>query len=662
MRYARLAGRVFAGAAAFFFIIAIHAQTSPTRLPVEVFGQLPQIRQPALSPDGKHLATIQAYKGRPVAVIRTLDPAGVEPVIIPYDNGYIVDVQWANNNRLLVTINTNAQVWGDSQVNPWYRTASIDATGHNPVIMFSDKRDARAINRSTDGVVDVDLDDPDNVYMALWASANNSDADASIGAAGNVRNSLFLVNTDTGHSQRAFLGGDQTAEWFMDGHGHPVARIDQSLHPLKDHLLLYQPDESWKEVYSVDASDGYGMVIDGLTEDGSALVETVTQGKLGIQALVTKTLPDLKEKALFSDKHYDVSGALTDPWTGRVIGVTVIKDQTTDYYFDPKLEALQRGLDAALPGFTVHAIDWDLDLQKVIVVASSPKQPPAYFLLDRTTHHLILLGRSYEGIQATDLGEMKPYNYKARDGVEIPAYLTLPPGKEAKNLPVVIVPHGGPMDRDYLHFDFVAQFLANRGYAVLQPNFRGSSGYGRAFEAAGYGQWGLKMQDDVTDGVKKLIADGIADPKRICIFGMSYGGYAALAGATFTPNLYACAASWAGPSDLRRMLASDTANYGSQSSTMSAWRRFLGAESGLDAVSPALHADKVKIPVLLMHGEDDATVLINQSEEMEEALQHAGKKVTFISIPKETHYLQSASSRIKVLAELGKFLKENIGD
>ena len=150
---------------------------------------------------------------------------------------------------------------------------------------------------------------------------------------------------------------------------------------------------------------------------------------------------------------------------------------------------------------------------------------------------------------------MKPYPYKARDGLDIPAYLTLPPGKAPKNLPVVVMPHGGPDYRDYIGFDWMAQFFANRGYAVLQPNFRGSSGYGHKFTEAGLHQWGLKMQDDISDGVKKLIADGIANPKRVCIVGASYGGYAALAGATFTPDLYACAVSFAGISDLPRAIA-----------------------------------------------------------------------------------------------------------
>lgn len=207
-------------------------------------------------------------------------------------------------------------------------------------------------------------------------------------------------------------------------------------------------------------------------------------------------------------------------------------------------------MQQAFPGLTVHIVSWDLAKDCVIVSAEGPRQPATYYLLDRTTHQTQTIASAYPTLQTGDLGEMKPYNYVARDGLPIPAYLTLPPGKAPRALPVVVMPHGGPDDRDEMGFDWMAQFLANRGYAVLQPNYRSSSGYGHKFTEAGLHQWGLTMQDDISDGVKKMIADGIADPKRVCIVGASYGGYAALAGAAFTPDLYACAASWAGVSDL----------------------------------------------------------------------------------------------------------------
>jgi dipeptidyl aminopeptidase/acylaminoacyl peptidase len=261
---------------------------------------------------------------------------------------------------------------------------------------------------------------------------------------------------------------------------------------------------------------------------------------------------------------------------------------------------------------------------------------------------------------------VQPYPYKARDGLDIPAYITLPPGKPLNKLPLIVMPHGGPDARDRIGFDWMAQFFANRGYAVLQPNFRGSWGYGHKFTDAGQLQWGLKMEDDLTDGVKKLVADGMVDPKRVCIVGASYGGYAALAGATLTPDVYACAISFAGVSDLPKMLAQERARYGKDSQTVSFWTTRIGSpfddSEQLRATSPARHADQVRCPVLLLHGEGDTTVPIEQSEIMNDALKSAGKQVEFIRFPGEDHYMNLADTRIRFLKETEAFVKKNIGD
>jgi len=269
-------------------------------------------------------------------------------------------------------------------------------------------------------------------------------------------------------------------------------------------------------------------------------------------------------------------------------------------------------------------------------------------------------------LQESDLGVMKPCPYKSRDGLDIHSYLTLPPGKAEKNLPMVVLPHGGPDDRDFLHFDWMAQFLATRGYAVLQPNFRGSTGYGVGFRDAGFGEWGRKMQDDITDGVRKVISDGIADPKRICIVGASYGGYAALAGATFTPELYACAVSYAGIADVSQILGQAAQESGKHSTSLHFWESRLGnrfSDVNLQqAASPAFHAEQVRAPVLLLHSNLDLTVPYTQSLREQAALQAAGKKVQYVAIRGDDHYLLHADARLQVLSEMERFLTANIGN
>ena len=528
-------------------------------------------------------------------------------------------------------------------------------------MLFANKQEARDINYSASEIAGFAVNDPDHIYMPLYSGGGivlGSYADPVI--------SMFRVDVNTGRADYVEHGGAHTREWIMDGYGNMVARLDQTRDPLVDHLLAYTPGQDWHEIASTDATKGHGFGVAGLSLDGKSIVLHAVSDGTGTAGLIQLSLADAKESDVYFNPLYDISGALSDPWTFRVVGAAAIGHLERDFYFDPKLQAIQTQLENYFPGLAVHALAWDRALDKVVVGVDGPTTPQTFYLFRPQTNQVERLGRNYSQLRSSDLGEMRVYNYKARDGLEIPAYLTLPPGKTAKNLPVVILPHGGPMERDDMSFDWESQFLANRGYAVLRPNFRGSSGYGRKFLEAGYGQWGLKMQDDITDGVNKLIADGIADSKRVCIVGSSYGGYAALAGAAFTPDLYACAAAWAPVTDLRQFLSTRSQDFGSDSAMISSWEHFIGDRwsdsAKLDAASPEENAAKIKAPILLMHGEADATVRIDQSEEMDRALRRAGKRVTFVRVPKETHYMQAADTRIRWLTELEKFLKENIGN
>jgi len=635
-------------------LLALGSQAARANPPAEAFGSLPLGSEPVLSPDGKHFALIQSLHGRPAAVIYDLTaPAGTDPKVISDDKALIVDIHWAKNDRLLITLNMNVKAGGDIKVQAWYRLISVDAGGQNMVLMFSNST-WRDLNYGAATVADYDLDDPKYVFMPL-----------AVPSLDDYAVNLYRVDVTTGAAERAAFGRRGTVDWIMDGHGHPVARVDQSERPLVDHLMVADKDD-WKEIGKYEATGGHGAGVAGLSEDGTAIVQTGTSSDSGTQSVARLDIATAKESGVYSNPRFDVDETLFDPWTMRVIGVAYADDKTEYQYFDPSMQALQRGLEAAFPGLSVHAVSWDLAKDELIVAAEGPRQPQTYYFVDRKTHEATKLAETYPGLTQADLGEMRPWPYKARDGLDIPAYLTLPPGKAAKNLPAVIMPHGGPSARDALVFDWMAQFLANRGYAVLQPNFRGSTGYGEKFEQAGYGQWGLKMQDDLSDGVKKLVADGIADPKRICIVGASYGGYAALEGAVSTPDLYACAVSFAGLSDLGAFLRSRASDYGDDSWMISTWTRYIGDRyddhAKLAAASPADNADKVKCPILLMHGAGDTTVRIDQSEKMRDALQEKGKPVEFVKFDSDSHYMLLADTRIRVLKEMETFLKKNIGD
>jgi len=463
------------------------------------------------------------------------------------------------------------------------------------------------------------------------------------------------VNVTNGYAEMVLHGTDNEAQILMDGHGHPIGRIDEDSN-LHDHLFF-----GTREVAEFDTHGGASISFEGITADKAPSLVVRSSDAKGMTGLYTWQSPGGVGASLFANPQYDVDDIRVDH-SGHVIGLTYADDRDHTHYFDPDMEKTQQQLERALPGLSVSILSKDATGATFAVEADGPKDPPTLYLYRPAAHQLAQVLLSYPNLTSADLGEMKPYPYTARDGLNIHAYLTLPPGKEAKNLPTVILPHGGPEARDKLRFDWLAQFLASRGYAVLQPNFRGSSGYGWDFIKAGDGEWAKKVQYDVQDGVKKLIADGIADPKKTCIMGWSYGGYMALAGATFSPDLYACAISFAGMSDLTRAFYSGSSF---ESQGLSIWERRLGSSRSdtgkMNAQSPARHAEMVKAPILLMHSDKDVTVPIVQSQLEADALKSAGKDVQFVTMEGDDHQLSYAATRIRMLQETEKFLAAHIG-
>tara|TARA_B110000902_G_scaffold154368_1_gene177250 strand:+ start:1593 stop:2462 length:870 start_codon:yes stop_codon:yes gene_type:complete len=283
-------------------------------------------------------------------------------------------------------------------------------------------------------------------------------------------------------------------------------------------------------------------------------------------------------------------------------------------------------------------------------------------MFDRTQTKLYSLASEYPAIKS--IGELKAVNLNARDGIIIPSIITLPtdPSKR-KNLPLIAMPHGGPETYDSLRFNWLAQYLAAKGYAVLQPNFRGSTGFGYALLNSGYGEWGRKMQDDVSDGVTALANAGYIDPKRVCIMGGSYGGYSALAGGAFTPELYRCVISIAGVSDLPQMLSSQKFKYGRNHWVVGYWGNIIGDSKSqrekLRAISPINFAERFQAPVLLIHGKDDTVIPIRQSKAMYKALKKADKPVEFVTLKGEDHWLSGSETRLALLKEVDKFLDKH---
>lgn len=298
----------------------------------------------------------------------------------------------------------------------------------------------------------------------------------------------------------------------------------------------------------------------------------------------------------------------------------------------------------------------------MIFLTDGPGDSGTYWLVDIVKRSAVPIGRVNPDITADDVGPIRTIAYKAADGLAMDGILTLPPGRAAKNLPLVVLPHGGPLvPGDKARFDWWAQAFASRGYAVFQPNYRGTLGRGEAFRKAAYGQFGRKMQTDISDGVDELARQGLIDPKRACIVGGSYGGYAALAGVTIEHGRYRCAVSVAGLGDLPKFQAWVAERHGADTRSVSFWRALMGASAGQDLkeISPQRLAAQADVPILLIHGVDDTVVPIEQSQAMERALKAAGKPVEFIALPGEDHWLSHEVTRQAMLTSAVAFVEKH---
>jgi dipeptidyl aminopeptidase/acylaminoacyl peptidase len=343
------------------------------------------------------------------------------------------------------------------------------------------------------------------------------------------------------------------------------------------------------------------------------------------------------------------------------IGTTAEGDEPVPTMFSPLFDARVQGARKAFPGYRVRLMSWSADFNRMIVFTDGGDDSGTYWIVDIAKKSANILGGVYPSVGPTDVGPVRMIDYKAADGLALRGVLTLPPGRAPKNLPLVVMPHGGPWARDYPEFDYWPQAFASRGYAVFQPNFRGSDGYGDSLLKAGYGEFGRKMQTDISDGVVELVREGIVDPKRACIVGWSYGGYAAQAGITIQQGLYRCAVSMAGVSDLTKFVYYLGEEAGVDSSDMRFWRLFLGPESGLGsfaAISPAQLASKADAPILLIHGKDDTVVPIAQSDEMEHALNAAGKPVERLTLTGADHWLLHEDVRVAMVKASVAFVEK----
>ncbi|HQT52011.1 MAG TPA: S9 family peptidase [Phenylobacterium sp.] len=573
-----------------------------------------------VSPDGTKLAYVRPEgESRKIVIQNLADGKILAGVGVGTEK--LRDLLWVGDNHIAFSTSTTARVRSNS--------SSIDFVGRGEI---AQTRVYDLTTRTFQLVLDKT---PNTGNFTSGVQVRMNEGKPTLYAIGlrfsgvESYQSLFRVDVLGGPTRLLDSGpsvGDISTQWILDGSGANIARTEYDSKD-GDWRLLVRAGVKWYPVLQEKAPldppwvAGLGAAPDtlllGRLEDGMEVYRplSLTTGKLGDPL-------DLKN---------GVRGFIFDSVTRRAIGVVENDVDSTMTFFAPSDQGAKTGA--------------------------------AYMFVDLTAGRASMVDDMQAGLGPDELATPKMITYKAGDGLEIPAVLTLPKGRDAKNLPLVVMPHGGPESYDGLGFDWWSQALAARGYAVLQPNFRGSSGYGQAFTAKGYGEWGRKMQTDLSDGVKHLTAAGMVDPKRVCIVGASYGGYAALAGVALEPEVYRCAVSLAGLSDLHKMLVWQRSRMGGErNSTTRYWRRFMGVEgreeSGLAAYSALSQVSSIKAPVLLIHGKDDLVVPYEQSQFMADALTAAGKPVELVTLSAEDHWLSREATRIQMLQATVTFLEK----
>lgn len=617
---------------------------------LEVYGGLPEVELMQLAPSGDRYALIAAVGETRRLLVVSRDGK----VLSTAETGAakVRRVNWAGENHLLVDINSTFRApLMFRQDHEFSAVVNIDVVNHGAKPIFDH---VRSVADAVFGDYGSALVNGHQFGFFGGITLERSGSGEYILTHGAP--DLYRVDLDTMETTRIAPSLGIARRWVVANDGTVLAHSEYLREEGKWRLF---PGTNHRTAL-LERVDPQGQIrVAGLGRSPGTVLVTDDSGDKDLTEEVS--IADGRTQQLFGSST--VQHFLRDRDSNQLIGAST-QEEPGATFFDPMLQAKYQLARKAFPGLNFELVSLSRHMDWMIVKTDGKKDSGTYWLVDIGSAKARAIARPYPQVKSADVGETRRFNYTAADGLPIEAILTLPPGREARNLPLVVMPHGGPIGvRDEVGFDWWAQAYASRGYAVLQPNYRGSSGYGKAFQQAGYGQWGRKMQTDLSDGIAALAKDGTIDPKRACIVGASYGGYAALAGVTLQQGIYRCAVAVAGPANLRTFFDWQTERYGYISDATRYWRALVGTEKDGDAVmsalSPALSAARADAPVLLIHGRDDTVVPIEQSESMATALKRAGKPYDYVVMEGEDHWLSREKTRIEMLraavAFVGKY-------
>lgn len=626
------------------------ANAQDSRLRVEAFARLPEYTDMDLSPDGSRLAAIINRAGQTTVYTRTVTDPKIYPLLSTDNTTHKINwIKWANNDYLVVSLRYPSQVEATGGTKFTSSRMLVvkwnDPSSFRPIIPPDEE--ALFIPQFQDRVVDWLPEDEDWITVAV-------DLDEPL----SLSLYKFRISKD-GKKVVSATSGGRIVDWVLDRNHVPRVYTD------------FQ-DNKYRIFYRPHANDAYrvGWKFESFSEDAVTPIAFsndpntlfVTANKDGYRALfsVDLTVDDLPMTLVHARDGFDVSDRLLQSnWRGGVVGVQSPSDDSSYFLWDEEFAAFDASINRALPDTKNFITDMSDDGTTYLLYAVGSDTPGRYYYGNRKTRQVSIVASSYPMLDGVELPKMQPVTYTARDGLEIEGFLTLPLGVEPKQLPTILLPHGGPIAADIDYFDYWTQFFANRGYAVLQMNFRGSSGYGHDFMTAGLKNWGLQMQDDIDDGLKWLIEQEIADKNRVCIVGGSYGGYAALMGVAKSPDLYRCAVSFAGISDLE-MLVKNSKRYADRKVVQAMIGSLRDDRDQLRANSPRRLASAIKAPILLAHGNADRVVPVEQTEVMAKALEEAGVPFQLMVFEDGDHHLSKEEDRLRLFRMMDLFLAQNL--
>jgi cephalosporin-C deacetylase-like acetyl esterase len=628
-----------------FLTLTLSLSTVAEDASIEMYGRLPSLENITISPSGSYIALVKTVNEERILYILSLK-GDAPKIACRIGKSKLRDIIWADDEHVLMEVSTTSgpPLEFTGSKGEWFMLLAYDISKEKiyNVLTFDNSFKEFVLNNIISTPSIRQINGETIVFVeGLYVKSHTLPA-------------LFKVNLTTGHLEIVAHGTLNSDGWLLDEKGEIMGSQTYNTRTKQWNIYIRKDGEM------ISAATGNAEIeypnISGFSPTGDAIwVRNIGDGdpvwnpipfKSGVMGGQIQEMQGFR-------------GRILDPYSDRIIGGVPFANDTDIVFFNQQLQKAWETVKSKFPGEHVIIASFSRDFQKFILLIDGPVHGYAYYFMDIASFSSTRIGDVYEDL--TGISEVRSVEYTAADGMHIPGFLTLPMKREAKNLPLVVMPHGGPASHDTSLFDWWSQSLASQGYAVLQPNFRGSD-LNWKFMSAGFGEWGRKMQTDLSDGVRYLVKEGIVDPAKVSIVGASYGGYAALAGATLDAGVYRCAISVAGLSDLQSFLKY-AAKKGNPSSaqTRRYWDRYFGASNPKDSIlqtlSPLQYAEKVSIPIMLIHGRDDTVVPYDQSEEMVEALKDANKTVEFVTLKNEDHWLSRSETRQQMLDETIRFLK-----